>query len=70
MERVCLERPSIPMALLSSVVGFLERQPFRVLGLSPNPTADLAQLQFEVDVAQRITVRLHTMSGEHVHGCI
>ena len=42
------------------------KQPFRVLGLSPNPTTDLAQLQFEVDVVQRMIVRLHTMSGEHV----
>ncbi len=52
-----------PVVLGGSING---KQPFRVLGLSPNPTADLAQLQFEVDVAQRMIVRLHTMSGEHV----
>ncbi len=46
--------------------GLSGKAPFRVLGLNPNPTADLTQLQFEVDIAQRITVRLHTMSGEHV----
>ena len=27
---------------------------------------DLTQLQFEVDVTQRMTIRLHTMTGEHV----
>jgi len=52
-----------PVVLGGSING---KQPFRILGLSPNPTADLAQLQFEVDVAQRMIVRLHTMSGEHV----
>jgi len=29
----------------------------------PNPTSDLAQLQFEVPEAQRLTIRLHTMEG-------
>ena len=32
----------------------------------PNPTSDLAQLQFEVSESQRLTVRLHTMSGGHL----
>jgi len=46
--------------------GISGKQPFRVLGLNPNPTVDLTQLQFEVDFAQRMTIRLHTMSGTHV----
>ena len=44
--------------------GVSIKHPFRILGLSPNPTADLAQLQFEVDVQQRMTIRLHAMTGE------
>ena len=44
--------------------GVSIKQPFRILGLSPNPTSDLAQLQFEVDVQQRLTIRLHAMTGE------
>lgn len=46
--------------------GLTGKVPFRVLGLNPNPTADMTQLQFEVDVTQRMIIRLHTMSGEHV----
>ena len=46
--------------------GISGKQPFRVLGSNPNPTVDLTQLQFEVDFAQRMTIRLHTMSGTHV----
>ena len=51
-----------PMVISDSGVSI--KQPFRILGLSPNPTSDLAQLQFEVDVAQRMTIRLHAMTGE------
>ena len=43
--------------------GPAEKQPFSILGLMPNPTSDLAQLQFEVSEAQRLTIRLHTMGG-------
>ena len=38
-----------------------DKQPFNILGLMPNPTSDLAQLQFEVSEAQRLTIRLHSM---------
>ena len=43
--------------------GPADKQPFSILGLMPNPTSDLAQLQFEVSEAQRLTIRLHTMDG-------
>jgi len=43
--------------------GPVDKQPFSILGLMPNPTSDLAQLQFEVSEAQRLTIRLHTMDG-------
>ncbi len=43
--------------------GPADKQPFSILGLMPNPTSDLAQLQFEVSEAQRLTIRLHTMEG-------
>ena len=43
--------------------GPADKQPFSILGLMPNPTSDLAQLQFEVSEAQRSTIRLHTMDG-------
>jgi len=43
--------------------GSADRQPFSILGFMPNPTSDLAQLQFEVSEAQRLTIRLHTMGG-------
>ena len=46
--------------------GQPEKSPIQVLGLMPNPTSDLAQLQFEVSEAQRLTVRLHTMTGDHL----
>ena len=43
--------------------GLADKQPFNILGLMPNPTSDLAQLQFEVSEAQRLTIRLHSMEG-------
>lgn len=46
--------------------GLTGKVPFRILGLNPNPTVDMTQLQFEVDVTQRMVIRLHTMTGEHV----
>ena len=46
--------------------GQPEKSPIQVLGLMPNPTSDLAQLQFEVSETQRLTVRLHTMTGDHL----
>jgi len=51
-----------PVVISDSGVSI--KQPFRILGLNPNPTHDLAQLQFEVDVQQRMTIRLHAMTGE------
>lgn len=53
-------------AVVIGDAGLSGKQPFRVLGLNPNPTMDLTQLQFEVDIPQRMTIRLHTMTGEHV----
>ena len=52
----------------SVVVGGLldDKEPFRIVGLMPNPTSDFAHLQFEVEVQQRWTVRLHAMLGEHL----
>ena len=46
--------------------GLADKQPFQILGLMPNPTSDIAHLQFEVESEQRLTVRLHTMNGTHV----
>ena len=44
--------------------GLADKQTFNIMGLMPNPTSDLAQLQFEVFETQRVTVRLHAMTGE------
>lgn len=46
--------------------GAPAKSPIQIVGLMPNPTSDLAQLQFEVSEPQRLTVRLHTMSGGHL----
>lgn len=43
-----------------------DKKPFRIVGLMPNPTSDFAHLQFEVETQQRLTVRLHAISGEHL----
>lgn len=59
----CPGAPSIRVDLPSSEATWPDKQPFNILGLMPNPTSDLAQLQFEVSEAQRLTIRLHSMEG-------
>lgn len=52
-------------ANISSGAGSI-KTPLRIMGLQPNPTADISQLSFEVTELLRLHVDLYTMNGLHI----